>query len=1143
MRHRLRRGVGALVGVCLSFLSGPLAAENPVPPYGGFTRLLGVVDASRLRYGTLGAAVSISGETMVVGAPEEDTEAGRYTGAAYVYVRSSGSWTLQARLGGSQAEEGDRFGTSVSLDGDTVVIGSPHASGIAAGSGPGKAYVFTRSNGTWTEQQRVTVPDADVLDFGFSVSLSGGVMAVGTPSTGAVGAGAVFVFERAGATWIRRTRMNGTHGAAEGSYFGWSVGVSGDTLLVGAPQEDGPVVPAGGAAHVFVRTPAGSWNEQATLGGTAGHLSGEEFGFSVSLAGNTALVGAPSPAGVARDGAAHVFVRSGGTWSEQQTLGAEPGVYHVWTGASVIVAGDTALVGSPGGRNAASLFVRTQSTWARVATLVPSDLSYSRWCSNWLPPSADGGCFGSSVAIGNGTIVVGAPTAQSRAGKVYAYRPSPGGWTEGQALVLTRPDYTAGDSLGKYVAVSGSRVVASAPGDEGGESSSRGSVYVFTRSAGSWTKEKLKSPNALGSFGTSVAVSGDIVATTAYGGEGPAGHGSDYVYAFERAGESWRGQVVAGSFTENIRSVAISGNTLVAGGTPKYPYYDNGSVYVFVRDGTTWSLQQHLQPPVMESYDNFGSSVSISGDTLVVSDPVNVRTFVFQRTGSNWVPQFKTLPAWGPVSISGDTILVGPTVFVRTGTSWTKQQVLAAGAPGFVRSVQVSGDRAVLGIGTAVYVFDRRGTTWTETQRLVSPDAPGQSGFFGVAGFSDGFLAVGDPSFDAEGGIDSGVVYAYDSPTADLWIRTTDGRAASIPGQAVNYTITVGNEGPGAVSGALVADALPPVLECTTTCSGTGGASCRPGPFDGSIADSVAIPAGQSVTYASACMISASATGTLSNTATVTPPPSVMDRYPGNNSSTDTDTLDPAADLALALRQSRDTVDAGEVLDYLITITNLGPWPSTGTTLTDVLPSDTTFVASIPGPSACAVQGQTLECSLGPLAPGETGTVTVEVEVSAGARGVLRSTASVAGHEPDPVGKNDSAVASALVSAPTEFFTIEPCRLVDTREGSTAPIGGPALGAQSTRVFAMGGHCGIPMSARAVALNVTVIGAGADGNLRLFPAGLSVPVAATVSYGEGQTRGNNAVVTLNGNGEIAAFVAQAARTKVQVIIDVTGYFE
>jgi hypothetical protein len=115
--------------------------------------------------------------------------------------------------------------------------------------------------------------------------------------------------------------------------------------------------------------------------------------------------------------------------------------------------------------------------------------------------------------------------------------------------------------------------------------------------------------------------------------------------------------------------------------------------------------------------------------------------------------------------------------------------------------------------------------------------------------------------------------------------------------------------------------------------------------------------------------------------------------------------------------------------------------------------------------------------------------------------------------------------------------------VVDTRGGPGVPIGGPSLDAQSTRVFALGGHCNVPSTAKAVSLNVVVTQPGADGNLRIFPGGLSLPLVSTLNYSAGQTRANNAVIPLSASGEIAVFAGQAAGTTVQVIIDVNGYFE
>jgi hypothetical protein len=121
------------------------------------------------------------------------------------------------------------------------------------------------------------------------------------------------------------------------------------------------------------------------------------------------------------------------------------------------------------------------------------------------------------------------------------------------------------------------------------------------------------------------------------------------------------------------------------------------------------------------------------------------------------------------------------------------------------------------------------------------------------------------------------------------------------------------------------------------------------------------------------------------------------------------------------------------------------------------------------------------------------------------------------------------------------YFTLAPCRVVDTRGG--APIGGPVLQGQETRPFATAGNCGIPATAKALSINITVTGATAQGNVRLFPAGQAVPNVSAINYAAGQTRANNAIIKLNASGALAAFVGQAAGTTIHLIVDVNGYFE
>ena len=160
---------------------------------------------------------------------------------------------------------------------------------------------------------------------------------------------------------------------------------------------------------------------------------------------------------------------------------------------------------------------------------------------------------------------------------------------------------------------------------------------------------------------------------------------------------------------------------------------------------------------------------------------------------------------------------------------------------------------------------------------------------------------------------------------ADLSITKTDGKTTAPIGGPVVYTITASNAGPNAVSGAKVADTFVASLTCSWTCSGTGGGTCA-GSGSGSINDStVNLPVGASVIYTANCTVAGNASGSLTNTATVATPSGVADPTPGNNTATDTDTLIFASDISVLLNDSRNYVQLGESLNYVIEVSNTGP--------------------------------------------------------------------------------------------------------------------------------------------------------------------------------------------------------------------------
>jgi hypothetical protein len=151
------------------------------------------------------------------------------------------------------------------------------------------------------------------------------------------------------------------------------------------------------------------------------------------------------------------------------------------------------------------------------------------------------------------------------------------------------------------------------------------------------------------------------------------------------------------------------------------------------------------------------------------------------------------------------------------------------------------------------------------------------------------------------------------------------------------------------------------------------------------------------------------------------------------------------------------------------------------------------------------------------------------------------NTAAVATSTTDPDQANDWATAATPRSVPASFYTVDPCRLLDTR-GASGPWGGPPLSAGATRTFVLANRCGIPATARAVSANLTVTSPTAAGHLRLFPSGAAVPETSALNYAAGQTRANNAVVPLGAGGAVDVRCVQPSGT-VQLILDVNGWYE
>jgi len=349
-----------------------------------------------------GSSVSVSGATAVIGAPLEIQLS--VSGVAYVFVESGGLWAQHAMLAPGDADVGDFFGTSVAVDGDTVVVGAPLGGPGATDSGA--VYVFVREGSTWTSQAKLIANDGAKFDrFGESVAMSGDRVIVGAylDDDDGSSSGAAYVFVRSGGAWSQEAKLTASDAAA-GDWFGRSVSMSGSTALVGSPYED--AWGTTGSAYVFVRNGA-TWSEQAKLTANDGKV-GDRFGHCVSVLGSTALVGAPfddietgSPK--TDGGSAYFYERNGVSWTQVDHFIASDIAAGDELGSSVSLGEERAVLSAHRSDDlpwfstgAAYVVERNGTNWSQASKLVASDAEAQDW-------------FGFSVCVSGDTAFLGAP--------------------------------------------------------------------------------------------------------------------------------------------------------------------------------------------------------------------------------------------------------------------------------------------------------------------------------------------------------------------------------------------------------------------------------------------------------------------------------------------------------------------------------------------------------------------------------------------------------------------------------------------------------------------------------------------------------------------------------------------------------------
>ncbi|MBB3058875.1 cadherin-like beta sandwich domain-containing protein [Mucilaginibacter gotjawali] len=776
------------------------------------SKLVGTGNTGNAEEG-ISVAVSADGNTAIAGGNFDNSS----RGAAWVYTRSGGIWTQQGSklLGndavGSATDQGNSV--AISADGNTAIVG-----GFGDNNNQGAAWVYTRSGGTWTQQGPKLVGTGVAGSYGavqgYSVAISadGNTAIVGGYYDNS-GVGAVWVYTRSGGTWTQQgAKLVGSGAVGSNVYQGWSVSLSadGNTAVAGGFADNN----SQGAAWVYTRS-GGVWTQQgAKLVGTgATGNAGQGFSVSLSADGNTAIVGGKSDNSSV--GAAWVYTRSGGVWSQQGSKlvgtgavgAAEQGV-----SVSLTADGNTAMVGGwfdNNSQGAAWVYTRSGGVWTQQgAKLVGTgSTGSSSEQGSSVSLSADGntaiaGGFGDNSSLGAAWAYISLPAPTVQAGNVIFTNTTTlattASWTNGNGS--SRAVFMYAGSSGSPAPVNNTAYIANAAFGTGDQVGGTGWYCVYNGTG-----------NTVNITGLSIGTTYQLMVVE-YNGPG-----SNVKYLTTAGTGNPAGvttlppqpPTIAG-FTPTSGPVGtlvtISGTNLIAaagltiGGVPAIIISDKDNTLVgmvmpgaatgpvsitaaggMAAGGSNFKVTATLYPSLQQGSKLVGTgssaiagqgasvAVSADGNTAIVggpSDNSNVgAVWIYTRTGGVWTQQGPKLvdnnnigpygAAQGTsvaISADGNTALAGGYnaagagavwVYTRSGGTWTQQgsplvgtDALAGSYSGASVSLSADGNTAIAGdyggysyYHGAAWIYTRSGGTWTQQgPKLVFTDAAVNSG-------------------------------------------------------------------------------------------------------------------------------------------------------------------------------------------------------------------------------------------------------------------------------------------------------------------------------------------------------------------------------------------------------------------------------
>ena len=550
---------------------------------------------------TFGSAVSIYKNYLIVGAPNKNMK----VGDAYIFENINGNWVQVSKLIHIDSQQDDEFGLSVSIYNDIAIVGSLSND---QGNLSGSVYIYKLITGEWIFSEKILQTNGQMDDvFGNSIGIYNNTIISGSYGDNSF-KGSAYIFDGLNKQYKKCINNSCCNDKCDNKY-------NSECVINTDIEYDVILYPNETAEVKFMHDIEYSYDNYNTMKLIAmdGDV-GDRFGYSVAISGNTAIVGAPfnDSDNSIDSGSAYIFTNNGGTWSEIEKLTAMDGDVGDRFGYSVAISGNTAIVGASGddsSKGSAYIFTNNNGTWSQTEKLTAID-------------GEDGDQFGWSVAICGNTVIVGTPSGDNiNIGSAYIFTNNGGIWSQQK---LTAIDGVSSDRFGLSVAISGNTAIVGAPFDDINDPGDNlGSAYIFTNNGGTWSQLEKITANygAFGdSFGYSVAICDNTVIIGAIGDDDKE-NDSGSAYIFSNNGGSWSQiqKITAndGAEADNFGySVAIYGNTVIVGA--RGDDSSKGSSYIFTNNGGTWSQTEKLIVFDGAADDNFGFSVAIGSYGSIV---------------------------------------------------------------------------------------------------------------------------------------------------------------------------------------------------------------------------------------------------------------------------------------------------------------------------------------------------------------------------------------------------------------------------------------------------------------------------------------------------------------------------------------------